>query len=116
MYIVKSQRRVEGVGMNEITESKLKSDGHRLDGASLERTVSYENSEGVVTEKTSLNYKNDSGNVIDNAVNEVRNSEYIKKAGNSAKNVFSSLVKLVLTVGILGFIIFIVAIMLGAVQ
>jgi sensor histidine kinase YesM len=46
----------------------------------------------------------------------VRNSEYIKKAGNSAKNVFSSLVKLVLTVGILGFIIFIVAIMLGAVQ
>lgn len=102
--------------MNEIVESKLKNDGHRLDGASLEKTVSYETDEGVVTEKTTLNYKHNSGNVIDNTLNEVRSSEYVKKAGSSAKSAFSTLVKLSLTIGVIGFILFILAIMGGLIQ
>jgi hypothetical protein len=98
--------------MNDIVKSKLKNDGHRLDSASLEKTVAYETDEGLVTEKTTLNYKDDSSNVIDNAINQVRSSEYVKNAGSSAKSAFSTLVKF----GIIGFILLILLVALGIVS
>lgn len=102
--------------MNEIIKSKLKNDSGRIDAASIEKSVSYETEEGLVTEKTTLNYKHDSGNVIDKTIDEVRGSEYIKKAGSSAKSAFFTLVKLMLILGVVGFISFIVAIMVGVIQ
>jgi hypothetical protein len=102
--------------MNEIVESKLKNDGHRLDGASLEKTVTYETGDGAVTEKTTLNYKHDSGNVIDNAINQVRSSEHVKNTGDSAKSAFFTLVKFSLIIGGIGFVLFILAIMGGLIS
>lgn len=102
--------------MNEVTKSKLKEDGHRLDGASLEKTIAYETEQGVVTEKTTLNFKHDSGNVIDKTINEVRSSEYVKKAGSTTKNAFSAILKLALTLGVIGFVLLILAVMAGVIS
>lgn len=100
----------------DLVESKLKNKDHLLDGASLEKTIEYETDEGVVKEKTTLNYKRDSGNVIDKTINEVRGSDYISKAGDSIKSTFSTLLKLSITFGVIGFALFILGIMSGAIQ
>lgn len=100
--------------MSEIIKKRnFEDDGHHLDGASLEKSLSYETEQGVITEKTTLSYKRDSGNAIDKTINEIRESEYIKKAGNSAKSTFLGTLKLSLVLGVAGFVIFIIAIMAG---
>ena len=102
--------------MKDLVDSEITNDSHRLDSASLEKTVAYETDDGLFTEKTTLNYKHDSGNVIDKTIDEVRSSEYVKKAGSSAKGAFFGLVKLLLIFGFIGFILLILAIMGGAIQ
>lgn len=93
---------------------KLKEGSHNLESALLEKTVTYETDEGAVTEKISLNYKY--GNFIDKAINEVKGSEYIKKAGDTAKTTLRGFAKFLFVFGIIAAILFVLAIMGGVVQ
>ncbi len=102
--------------MKDLVESKLNDKNNILEGASLEKTVEYNTDEGIVKEKTTLNYKRDSGNVIDKTINEVKSSEYVKKAGSTAKSAATTVVKMSITLGIIGFALFILAIMGGVVK
>ena len=43
--------------MKDLVDSEITNDSHRLDSASLEKTVAYETDDGLFTEKTTLNYK-----------------------------------------------------------
>lgn len=65
--------------MKDLTPAGLKKNA-RADSASTERTVEYTSDEGTVKERTSVSYKVDKGNAIDNVVNTVAESKSVKKA------------------------------------
>jgi len=102
--------------MKDVIERELGNTRSAVESASAERTVEYESNEGVVKEKTTVNYKVDSGNVIDKTIEEVRNSEYIKKAGSTAKKGASALVKISITFAIIGTVLFFAGVLSGIIH
>lgn len=102
--------------MRGVIERELGSTRSAVESASAERTIEYETNEGVIKEKTTVNYKVDSGNVIDKTIEEVRNSEYIKKAGSTAKTAASVLIKISITFAIIGAVLFFVGVLSGIIH
>ncbi|MEH6628773.1 MAG: hypothetical protein V7739_20215 [Motiliproteus sp.] len=68
--------------MKDPIPSELSNKKTRAESASAERTVEYSTDEGTVKERTTVAYKVDNGNVIDNAVNVVTESKSVRKAAS----------------------------------
>lgn len=63
--------------INEVNKTKSK-----VESASAEKTIEFETEEGTVKEKTTVNYKIDQGNRIDNVVSTVAESKSVQKAAS----------------------------------
>lgn len=99
--------------MKNITSSNLDETKSTVDSATVEKSVKYATDEGEILEKTSVTYKKDKGNIIDNTVNTIKSSESIKNVTNSAKSGILKLIKLAIILGITGFILIIIGVMMG---
>jgi len=96
--------------------TKTKKQKNSPDSVKVENTIEYETDDGKVQEKISVNYKADKGNAIDNAVNTIKTSETVRKVASTAKSATVKTAKLAVTLGVIGFAIFILAIMAGAIH
>lgn len=61
-------------------KSEFNNTKNKVDSLSAEKTLEYETDEGTVKEKTTVSYKANNGNVIDNTVNTIAESKSVQKA------------------------------------
>ena len=101
--------------MKNITSSNLDETESKVESATVEKSVKYATDEGEIHEKTSVTHKIDNGNIIDNTVNTIKSSKSIRNVTNSAKSGIVTLVKLAITLGIIGFALFIIGVMTGTI-
>lgn len=102
--------------MKDIITSDLNNMENSIESAVVEKTIKYETDEGKVKEKTSVTYKADNGNVIDNTVNTIKGSESVQKATVSVKSGITTLIKLSITLGIIGFVLLLIGVMTGIIN
>jgi len=100
--------------MKNITkEEEQKSSFNSMD---IEKSLEYETNEGKVREKVTVNYSANKGNAIDNAVNTIKNSETVHKVVTTTKSATIKTAKITTMLVIIGFVLFILAIMAGIIQ
>lgn len=99
--------------MKDIT--KVENQDSSLKSVQVEKTVEYEADEGKIQEKVTVNY-DAKGNAIDNAINTIKTSEAVHNAVATAKSATVKTAKVAVTLGVIGFVLLILAVMAGIVQ